>query len=86
MSKKCENFIAFIYNESSNFKTLFWKTTREKTTKHLTNKNWTDTLEFIIKNLKEDKLYDTGNNYNSFPFIPLLWKEYFKHFNINYDN
>ena len=86
MSKKCENFIAFIYNESSNFKTLFWKTTREKTTKHLTNKNWTDTLEFIIKNLKEDKLYNTGNNYDSFPFIPLLWKEYFKHFNINYDN
>ena len=86
MSKKCENFIAFIYNESSNFKTPFWKTTREKTRKHLTNKNWTETLEFIATNLRQNKLHDIGNNFACYPFIPLLWKEYFKHFNINYEN
>jgi hypothetical protein len=86
ISKKCENFIAFIYNESSNFKTPFWKTTREKTTKHLTNKNWTETLEFITTNLRQNKLHDIGNNFACYPFIPLLWKEYFKHFNINYEN
>ena len=48
ISKKCENFIAFIYNESSSFNTPFWKTTREKTKKHLTNQTWTETLSTLI--------------------------------------
>ena len=86
ISKKCENFIAFIYNESSNFNTPFWKTTREKTKKHLTNKDWTETLEFITTNLRQNNLHNVGDNFVCFPFIPLLWKEYFKHFNINYEH
>ena len=86
ISKKCENFIAFIYNESSSFNTPFWKTTREKTKKHLTNQTWTETLEFIKTHLKQNDLYTVGNTFVCFPFIPLLWREYFKHFNINYEH
>ena len=85
MSKKCENFIAFIYNESSNFKTPFWKTTRKKTKKHLTNKYWIETLEFIRTHIKQNDLYNIGNDFVCYPFIPLLWKKYFKHFNISLD-
>ena len=86
MSKKCENFIAFIYNESSNFKTPFWKTTRKKTKKHLTNKHWAETLEFIATSIKQNNLYNMGNNFVCYPFAPLIWKAYFKHFNINHEN
>ena len=86
MSKKCENFIAFVYNESSNFKTPFWTTTRKKTKKHLTNKHWTETLEFLATNIKQNNLHNIGNNFVCYPCIPLIWKKYFKHFNINHEN
>tara|TARA_R110000803_G_scaffold48685_2_gene101219 strand:+ start:1090 stop:2244 length:1155 start_codon:yes stop_codon:yes gene_type:complete len=82
ISKKCENFIAFVYSESTKFKSKFWEETKKKANKHLTNKNWTETLEFVIRQIKQGALNNGGTNHIAFPFIPLLWKEYLKHFNI----
>lgn len=83
--KKCENFIAFIYSESDKYKTTFWNITREKTKNHLASKDWLETLEFIINKIKQNDLHNLTNNYICFPFIPLLWKKYFNHFNIKYE-
>jgi len=82
ISKKCENFIAFVYSESTKFKSKFWEETRKKTNKHLESKDWLETLEFVIKKIKSDSLNDRGINHMSFPFAPAQWKEYFKYLNV----
>jgi hypothetical protein len=67
LAQRYENFICYVYNQGSIYKTKFWKQVKKSTDKHLKNNQlWEETLN-SLKETKEDTT-------TTWPFAKKSWK------------